>query len=119
MMGLQTYLALFLITCLLEAPVYWVGLHRQLSVAKTFWVIVLVNLATHPAVTWLFPRFFLQINSTNRDYLMVSEVSAILVEAFLLMIIFNVSKRRAMVVSFLANLFSWWSGLYVAYYLGF
>ena len=117
-LALWMYLGLFAMTCLLEAPIYWLGLQRQLGVRKTIGAIFLVNLATHPAVTWIFPWIFAQTSLLTRDYLLVSEFFAIVVEAALLIRPFRISVNWAFFISCCANLFSWWTGLYVAGYLG-
>ncbi len=172
------YIGVFLLTCLLEAPIYWWGLSgsskishswashlwvifkrsslrsprhstpampsellspvrlkltqiwapncalflrtrlgRQLGMAKTLGVIVIVNLATHPVVTWTFPWIFSHSALLTRDYLLVSEAFAVLIEALLLIRIYGFQYSKALSVSFFANIFSWWAGLYIASFL--
>ena len=117
-MSIRLYLEMFLITCVLEAPVYWQGLRSRIGLSKTLGAILVLNLAIHPAVTWLFPWIFSRTPLLTRDYLLVSETFAILAEAILLITIYKVGHTRAWLVSFCANLFSWWTGLYVAFFLG-
>jgi hypothetical protein len=117
-MKVWVYCTLFVLTCFLEAPIYWLGLHRELGRSKTLWAIFIVNLATHPVVTWGFSWGFSHSNFLVRDYLLVSELFAIAVEGFILMKFFRVGSLKAFSVSFVANLFSWWVGLYVAATLG-
>lgn len=110
-MGGGAYLFLFLLTNLLEAPVYGAALgFTRRSLLK----ILILNLATHPLVTWGFSALFTAHQLPVRDYVLVSELFAPTAEALLLQCVFNTSPRRAWLTAFAANLFSWWLGPYLA-----
>lgn len=117
-MSLDLYVQIFLLTCLLELPIYWRFTRRQLGAFNVFRMLLTLNLATHPAVTWLFPWIFSKTDLMVRDYLLVSELFAIVVETIIITSIYKVRLPKAFVVSLFANLFSWWVGLYVAPALG-
>lgn len=114
----RTYLGLFGITCILEGPIYWAFFRSLLSTKRILQAILLLNLATHPLVTWGYPWIFMSRKFLVRDYLLAAEFSAIAIEALLLMTIFKTGKGRALLSSFAANLFSWWTALYLLGGLG-
>ncbi len=117
-MGLGAYLGLFILTCLLEAPIYWLGLRLRLSTLRIIWATFFLNLASHPTITWIYPWIFSHSHLLVRDYMVISEISAIVIEGALLVGIYKISASRAYCISFLANTFSWWVGLYIASPLG-
>jgi hypothetical protein len=112
------YLTLFALTCTLETPFYLVALHgSKNSKFKKFLAIVLCNLATHPAVCFLIPYLVSLFHGSYASSLVVGEVFAPLLEGYLLYQIWRVRFARAMTWSIVANLFSWWVGVYFLPYL--
>lgn len=112
---LARYLIYFSATCVLEAPFYWVASagRQTLTTGRRVAQIIILNLATHPAVTWLFPAIFSAMNRPYRDTLFFSESFAWIVEALILRFAYKYEPARAVVASISANLFSWWAGLYL------
>ena len=104
------YLTLLALTCLLESSVYWFFLFHQLTKKRILLAVLLVNLATHPLVTWGFSAFFRCWQRPNKDYLLASELFAFLLEGWILGKGFGVPLKRAAAASVSANLV----GLYVA-----
>ncbi|MCA9668751.1 MAG: hypothetical protein KC503_24325 [Myxococcales bacterium] len=54
---LSKWLVAFALTLAIELPLYWLLLRRALGDARALGVGVGVNLATHPALWYLMPRF--------------------------------------------------------------
>ncbi len=110
--SLLIYLKYFFLTCLLESPFYWMavrsGTRRFLS------AVVLCNLATHPIVCFGIPFLMSLVHGNYGQGLAVGEVFAPVVEALLLIGVWKVPQARAWTLSILANLFSWWVGIYAA-----
>lgn len=103
--ALPYYLFLFALTFLLELPFYR-------SVRTT----LILNLATHPAVIWLFPYLF--EGQERRTMVLWAELFAILLEFVLLFKLFRYPWKRALGLTLVANLFSWWAGQYLVRWLG-
>ncbi len=110
-MHITRYLYIFSLTCLLEAPIYFYFFKDQA------WKIRLRRLlifycASHHLMTFMFPLALSRFVFSNGQYLMASEVSAILIEFVILKQFFNLTVKRAALAAVSANLFSWWAGLY-------
>jgi hypothetical protein len=112
-MGLGFYLVIFATTCFLEAPFYYWFTHKSLRLSKQIEMILVVNLATHPFVTWVFPLLFLKLQSSFGEYVIAAEIFAPVTEALLLRLVYKQSWQRASFTAFIANLFSWWIGPYL------
>lgn len=100
------YLKVFILTCLLEFPFYFVCLGRRAFIAT-----LILNLATHPMVSFGIPYLM-----RGEDYylcLWVGEVFAPALEGFLLGYVWKVKWTRAVSIAILANLVSWWVGVYL------
>ena len=78
----------------------------------------LMNIATHPIVSWFFPWLMNTLQRPTSNYILLSELFAPLAEAILLRYVFKLSWRLSLLASIFANIFSWWAGLYVAYAMG-
>jgi hypothetical protein len=108
------YLGVFLLTCVLEAPFYLWALKGSAWDAKSRWLaVVWLNLATHPAVYFVFPWLSARRGGCYAQTVAAGEVFAWLVEAALLGAVCKLSKARSAAFSLAANLCSWWIGLYV------
>ncbi len=110
----QAYLLLFVATWLLEAPVYGILLRNTIDgPSKLLQLTFILNLATHPLVTWGMPFVFNLLGGSNRLYLLTSELLAPLVEALLLHFVFNLNWTPSLWIAAITNLFSWWTGVYL------
>jgi hypothetical protein len=112
---LAAYALVFLANCLLEAPAYGVFAHimgrsRQAALGQ----IIGLNLATHPAVYFVFPSLAESLGWSLLTQVSVSEIFAFAVEAALLRGIWAYPWRSAVLASALANLSSWWAGAYLS-----
>ncbi len=111
LMNYKEYALLFAMVCALEAPLY---LNIQsLSWRKRFAALVGLNLATHPAITFLLPALLNNYGFSTAGLILTTETLAFLVEAFILYFAFKVGAKTAFVFALLANLFSWSFGLYL------
>lgn len=108
--ALLDYLPYFLKTFLLELPIYLLLLRGLKSLRQILLINLVVNLATHPIVFFGIP--LLLINGTYLQYLIIAEIFAPAVEAWLLFQIFKIRPGRAILAALLANLFSWGVGVY-------
>ena len=108
---LGSYLLLFSLTLLLEFGIYWAILRRQRKLADIAVSSVCLNIATHPAVTFLFPVLAVRQQATTAVYITQAEIFAPLVEALLLYFVFSLPARTSLLASLTANLVSWGVGL--------
>ena len=104
------YLQLFLLTVLLEGPIYWLILRKSLSTRKIIAAIFIVNLATHPLVCFAFPRIGQHLHWSEGCTEILSEIFAPVVESSILLFVFKVKPKKAFLAGFAANLFSWLIG---------
>jgi hypothetical protein len=105
------YALLFLGTVLFEIPIYFAFLRKKVPIGSlVLWTLIL-NLATHPAVSFLIPRICAATESRLVDYVLWAEIFAPVVEALLLWKIARVNLGRAAVAALIANLLSWWAGI--------
>jgi hypothetical protein len=109
------YLKVFFLTCLLEAPIYWIALRSSSRnwIAR-FGIVVALNLATHPAVYFFWPWFVSKLGGRYYQTLIVAEIFAPAVEAKLLAYWAPMSFRRAILFAVAANLFSWSIGTWLS-----
>lgn len=112
-LGLWDYLPYLGLTCLMEAPTYWLGKKKSLSYPKVAFQILFLNAFSHPWVTWFFPWLGLVLGWPLQKILAVSEIFAFSSEALLLLLVYKYTPERAFLVAFVANLSSWWFGLYL------
>jgi hypothetical protein len=114
---LGAYLVIFGLTCLLESPFYFWTVRDKQQKGKALLKsglgsVLLCNLATHPAVYFLFPLFGANFALRYVDVLMLAEIFAPIVEALVLILVWKISWKRAFIGMVAANLFSWWVGIY-------
>jgi hypothetical protein len=98
---MSLWLVAFALTVAIEAPVVWflVGPAEPRPMRK-IGAIFYANLATHPAVWFIFPL----LPVSRGTSLALSEISAFVLEAALYAMLFDkISLRRAALVSLLAN----------------
>jgi hypothetical protein len=107
--SVQHYLLLLGWTCFLELPFYLLALRSK----KFVWPLLACNVLTHPCVYFLFPALAGKVGANYGQTLFASELFAIVAEALLLAWVWKVSPSRALVCSVLANLFSWWVGVFI------
>jgi hypothetical protein len=113
--ALPAYMAVFAINALLEAPAYGIaGYLNKQTPSTILGQILILNIATHPIVYYLFPLFAGHAAWTLLTLAGTSEAFAIVVEAALLKIVWNFSWSAAAFASLAANLTSWWVGAYLA-----
>lgn len=113
------YLGVFLLTCLLEAPVYFQALKASAGGKPARWqAVVLLNLATHPIVYFAVPRLVAWQTGSYAQALTLGETFAPLAEAAGLRAFWAMPWPRALLAAAAANLISWWSGIYILGWLG-
>ena len=70
---------------------------------------IFASFATLPYVWFIFPELI-----TNRSfYILISEIFAVIIEAILYYFIFKISFKKALLISFICNLFSFILGLFI------
>lgn len=128
--GALTYIKYFLTTLFLEFPIYYWLLRNQTLILsknlgqrlpqsflrfnqlrKIIVTSILINLATHPIVFFVFPYMSGKGDWTFTTYLLVAEVFAPIVEAVILKFLFKLPVQKAAMAAILANLFSWTVGV--------
>jgi hypothetical protein len=108
------YLGIFLMTCFLESIFYFlVGKWRKLTIPKIIEQILILNLATHPVVFFVFPYFVEGAGSDVFTYIWTAELFAFVIEALILKYRYRYSWALAILTSGLANLFSWTVGIWL------
>jgi hypothetical protein len=111
------YLLVFLVNCVLETPAYGIAGRMLGRPARTVLAqILLLNLATHPAVYFAWPALAGKLGWTLLTLYGISELFAFAVEAALLRAVWAYSWRSAALASALANLSSWWAGAYLSFF---
>jgi hypothetical protein len=111
-LSLTAYLITFAMTVALESPLYWFILRRDkiVNYLGILGGIILGNMATHPFVVFLWPRFCEWMNWQNLVYVGSAELIAPVVETFVIKRMAKISFSHAATSAFAANLFSWWLG---------
>lgn len=113
-MSLLTYVSTFAWTCGLEALVYLpLLLARKNKLTRALALILILNLATHPLVTFVFPMFGQGLGLNMASAIVLKETFAPLVETLILRRGSNLSWSEAAALAVAANLFSWWLGAYI------
>jgi hypothetical protein len=108
------YLGVFLLTCSLESIFYFIAAKKQkLTHSKTIEQILVLNLATHPIVFFIFPLLLEKAGSDILTYIWTAELFAFAIEALLLKFRYRYSWTMAILTSGLANLFSWSVGIWL------
>lgn len=112
----EDWFGAFLLTLVVETPIVVVVLrHAETDLARLGLIAVFANLATHPAVWFVFTQLFLVGTAA---YVLAAEAWAVLVEtAFFMVVIRGVGARRAVAASLLANGASILAGLLVGSHL--
>lgn len=110
--AVSAWFAAFVLTVVVELPIVWVLVRRQEpSALRLGALVVFANLATHPAVWFIFTQLFLV---GTWSYVLVTETWAIGVEAlFYFLAVRGLHPRRALAVSLVANVASYCVGLVV------
>jgi hypothetical protein len=98
----EEWFAAFLLTIVVEVPIVVVMLRRsEPDLARLVGIAFFANLASHPAVWFVFTQLFLV---GTPEYLVAAEGWAVVVEAvFYVVVIRGVSLPRALAVSLVAN----------------
>ncbi len=109
----KDYLIALGLTLLIEAPIYAFFLCPEFKRRKLLLVVLFINLLTHPAVWYLWPSFLSSMGVTIGGYLAVSEIFAPVAEMLALKFVFRVNTKKAILGATLANLVSWWVGIYL------
>lgn len=98
------YFFVFLLSNLLEVPVYWGFLREQgLSFARSVLVVTAMNSLTHPIVFFVIMNFRL----TYLWDILLAEAFAIVSEAWILRKVTGAGPGRAFGASVMANVVSW------------
>jgi hypothetical protein len=102
----------FILTVVIEGPVVWLLVRRQEpDLLRLGPLVVFANLATHPAVWFIFTQLLL-VGTPN--YTLVTETWAVGAEAlFYLISVRRLSARRALAASLAANAASYLVGVLI------
>lgn len=110
-LGIATYLSIFFWTCALESPFYFFALRRiGKSWTQSSVVLILANLATHPIVTFVLPRIANRLELQNVYGILIEETFAPVIETLALRKLTQLTLAQSALISFSANLFSFWVG---------
>ncbi len=114
----RVYFKYFFYTCLLESSFYFAAVTSSSKSNRPLWqrylsTVILCNLATHPIVCFGIPWLVSLFQGTYRESLSIGESFAPLIEGLLLVYVWRVPRTPAWILSILANLFSWWVGIYL------
>jgi hypothetical protein len=98
----EEWFAAFILTLIVETPIVVAVLRRrEPDLVRLALIAVIANLATHPAVWFVFTQLFLV---GTPEYVLAAEAWAVVVEAAVyLVVIRGVGPRRAVTASGLAN----------------
>lgn len=108
----SAWFAAFVLTVTIEAPIVWVLLRRNApDVRRLAALVVFANLATHPAVWFVFTQLFL-VGTT--EYVLVAEGWAVSAEALFYGLTCDLTVGRALGVAFATNLASFLVGRVVS-----
>lgn len=117
---LRSWLFPFFFTVATETVIVWIFLRKVFRISADDLPLKLVigasifaNGFTHPQVWFVFPFVF----QTYAVYLTVSELFAFLAEALFYWLFLKISAKRALVVSFAANGFSFLAGAYLHFFV--
>jgi hypothetical protein len=107
------YFVVFLKTCLLEAPFYFLALVRSQGWLRSLAILVAANVLTHPLIFFVFPALF-------RTYLVSAFSAEVFAAAGEAMLVYGLVRAwapskaalRAAALIVLANLVSWQIGAY-------
>lgn len=114
-MSTLTYVQTFAWTCGIEALVYLpLLLAKQNKLSRSIALIVTLNIATHPLVTFPFPIAGAALDLNVASAIILKEMFAPLIETLILRRASNLSWAEAAASAVTANLLSWWLGAYVA-----
>lgn len=108
--SLSVYLKYFVITLVLEAPVYALILYR-LGWKKATAALVFVNLLTHPLIVYVWPLIARQYNLGYRELILIGEGLVPLIEALALKFILQDRFVKILFIAYLANFASWYLAL--------
>ncbi len=102
----------FVLTVVIEAPFVWLVLHgRETSAPRLAVLVIFANLATHPAVWFVFTQLF---TVGTADYTLASEAWAVVAEAvFYAVTVPGAGPVRAGAASLAANAASYLAGLLI------
>lgn len=106
----EDWFGAFVLTLVVETPIVVLVLRRsQPDLVRLALIAVIANLATHPAVWFVFTQLFLV---GTPEYILAAEAWAVVAEAAVyLIVIRGVGARRAVTASLLANSASVMAGL--------
>jgi hypothetical protein len=110
---LSEYLPAYGFTVLLEFPFYFWVLRKKGRFLSAAIATFGVNLATHPAVWYFWPQLFSKHGLNYGILVSFVELLVPIIEAGLLTLYFKTSFIRTYAIAVLANLFSWWVGVYL------
>ncbi len=102
----------FVVTVVVEGPIiWWFARGRETSVLRVGAAVLLANLASHPAVWFIFTQLFL-VGTVS--FTLATEAWAVCVEAVLYVLALRgVGPWRAVAASLVANVASYFVGLLV------
>ncbi len=106
-----SYLEVFALTCLLEAPIYWFAFRNEKwSALKKLGVLFALNLATHPFIYFVVPQIIMLLNGKVFQSVLVSEIFAPVMEGILLYWLRKDFFWGSLGFAIATNLVSWWIG---------
>jgi len=101
------YAYVFLLTLAFELPIYYFSLKKQLSPLRLLLAVLFLNLATHPLVVLGIPQFVALAEQPKLLAIVIGEIFAPIAEGLFLWSLLSISWKRAIIVAFAANFFSW------------
>ena len=110
--SLQIYLPYLFKTFILEFPVYYLFLRKDFKLPKIIFLNFILNIATHPMVFFGWPSLLSLFDANYLTYLVIAEIFAPTVEAAILVAVFKMNLRQAVIAGLSANLLSWSIGVY-------
>ncbi len=109
-----TYLKIFGLTNLLEWPFYAFFLKRWgVSLKKSIGIVLILNLATHPIVCFVWPALGQAVGASYGQYIIFSEIFAPLIEAVILARLLKKSYVDCFWIALFCNLISWNIGVFL------
>ena len=112
--SLPVYFCFFLLTCVLEAPIYFfIARKNGVAWAGAFSQVLGLNLASHPFVFFVVPHLIAHVQQNTAVMILIGECFAILIEALLLRLCWRYVMPKAAITSLVGNLISGGLGIFL------
>lgn len=110
-MSVLEYAKILAATLALEFPLYWL-FFRSMGWKKVVALTFVVNLASHPLVTFAWPLLIQKMGWSFGHFILAAELFAPIVETLIIRYGWKISWKRSILAAFVANLLSWTMGSY-------